>query len=112
MDKQRLLELAGMPITEAAGPGGKKYPVIVAEYDAKQAFAELNGQFRDSMADGEFPEGTKFTIDMITDEIMQKFVDAIAHVYDEGGSDDRRADNYGEAMDKILNMIIKANKGK
>ena len=105
MDNRRMQELGGV-ITEAVNPM-KKYPVVVAEYTPKQVFAELKDIVDEMVGDEELPEGTKLSIDMLDDAAMNVFIDGVEYMYDEGGSDDKRADNYYGAMEKTIKHIFK-----
>lgn len=108
MEKERLLELAGMEITEGVDVN-KKYPVVIDTFTPKKAFAELNGHAQDMIADGELPEDTKFTIDLMSDNVMNLFVDLVAKAY-EAGSESARADNYIDAIEKTIKAALRGNK--
>lgn len=67
MDKQRLLELAGVPVTESINPD-KEY--VAATYKFKDIENLMKGYLLDAIEDGDYPKGSVINV---TDEIAEKW---------------------------------------
>jgi hypothetical protein len=105
MDKQRLLELAGVPITEGVSKDTKFYPKSIS-WTFGEIENQLNDYLKDYIADGEYPEGSTI---VMTDEIAQQYADATAEaLYDTAG--ERMADREIDIVEAGLKAAVKKGK--
>jgi len=98
-------------LNEAVNPN-KKYPIVVQVVTPEGVLPELAEIVADMVDDEELPKGTKLTVDMLTDDVMKIYVKGMVYLYDEGGSDDRRADNHYAAMEKTIKAAMKQRGAK
>ena len=106
MKKERLMELAGLQLNESVDPN-KKYPVTVEVLTPKDVLPQLADVVLDMIDDGKLPEGSKLTMDMLTDDVMNTFVRGIIKMYDGPHSESAMADNYIDAMYKTVEAAFK-----
>jgi len=104
MKLERLLELAGAPVTESVDPN-KEY--VAMSYTFKDIEELLKDYLADGIADGDYPEGSEINL---TDKMAERWADLMGDAYSDLGGNNV-ADAEIEITDDIIKKVVN-KKGK